>query len=107
MFHLLGQVETKRLQVSRQVSRSQRSTFGQFFTPAPIARLIASQFQKLEGDISLVDPGAGMGNLPAAFVERVLQQPSGNEMDVMQRIGIILDPHGKMPDVVIHFQQKD
>ncbi|MFM6755392.1 MAG: restriction endonuclease, partial [Dolichospermum sp.] len=50
----------------------QRSELGQFLTPAPVARFMAEQFNNLSGHISLLDPGAGIGSLTAAFVERLL-----------------------------------
>ena len=40
-------------------------------TPAPIARYMASLFQNMEDDIRLLDAGAGVGSLTAAFVERL------------------------------------
>jgi adenine-specific DNA-methyltransferase len=46
-------------------------------TPAPLARLIARQFHPPLGHIRLLDPGAGVGALTAAFVERVLEGPTG------------------------------
>ncbi|WP_258003651.1 Eco57I restriction-modification methylase domain-containing protein [Fischerella muscicola] len=45
-------------------------------TPAPVARLMAGQFSSLSGHISLLDPGAGVGPLTAAFVERLLANPN-------------------------------
>ncbi|MEA5513564.1 BsuBI/PstI family type II restriction endonuclease [Nodularia sp. UHCC 0506] len=45
---------------------------GQFLTPAPVARFMARQFSSLSGNISLLDPGAGVGALTAAFVEQLL-----------------------------------
>ncbi|MEB3217953.1 MAG: Eco57I restriction-modification methylase domain-containing protein [Nostocales cyanobacterium 94392] len=53
----------------------QRSQLGQFLTPAPIARFMAKQFINLSGNISLLDAGAGIGILTAAFVERLLANP--------------------------------
>ena len=49
---------------------------GQFMTPAPVARFMASLFQSTSGDIRLLDPGAGVGSLTAAFVDRVLRSSS-------------------------------
>ncbi|MEW6331589.1 MAG: Eco57I restriction-modification methylase domain-containing protein [Pseudomonadota bacterium] len=64
-------LETRRLEVSRTLDREYRSTFGQFFTPAPIARFMASLFSfPRSGTIHLLDPGAGIGSLTAAILER-------------------------------------
>lgn len=54
-----------------------RSELGQFLTPAGIARLLVDQFASPTGDIRLLDPGAGVGTLTAAFVDRLVRQPSG------------------------------
>lgn len=42
---------------------------GQFFTPAIIARYMASLFEKEKSDVRILDPGAGTGVLFAACVE--------------------------------------
>jgi adenine-specific DNA-methyltransferase len=45
---------------------------GQFLTPPGVAALLASMFDSAGGDVRLLDPGAGVGTLTAAFVEDVL-----------------------------------
>ncbi len=43
---------------------------GQFFTPSPVARMIASMLAGWDGHrVRLLDPGAGVGSLTAAAVE--------------------------------------
>ncbi|GJL59719.1 MAG: methyltransferase [Nitrospirales bacterium] len=43
---------------------------GQFMTPAPIGSFMASLFNDFEGEsLALLDPGAGVGSLTAAFVD--------------------------------------
>jgi adenine-specific DNA-methyltransferase len=54
-----------------------RSELGQFLTPATLARFMAKQFNNLSGHINLLDPGAGVGSLTAAVVERLLANPDG------------------------------
>ena len=49
-----------------------RSGMGQFLTPAGVAGLLAGMFDSAEGDVRLLDLGAGVGALTAAFVEGVL-----------------------------------
>jgi adenine-specific DNA-methyltransferase len=51
-----------------------RGVMGQFLTPPAIASLLASMFEPAEGDVRLLDLGAGVGTLTAAFVEKVLAQ---------------------------------
>ena len=48
-----------------------RGPFGQFMTPAPIARFMASLFAPPPHHMRVLDPGAGVGSLTAAFAERL------------------------------------
>ena len=50
---------------------------GQFFTPGPVGRFMASMFMNMRGDLSVLDPGAGVGSLTAAFCERLTASDSG------------------------------
>ena len=68
--------DVTRIHISSKLNLEQQSQLGQFLTPAPIARFMAKQFSNLSGDVSLLDPGAGIGALTAAFVERLLTNPS-------------------------------
>lgn len=54
-----------------------RKTQGQFFTGKDTARFMAGLFsaEKLRGDVSVLDPGAGTGILSAAVVERLQAIP--------------------------------
>lgn len=63
--------EFYRLDASLKLDPRRRSDLGQYMTPAPIARFMASLFADVSGDVRLLDPGAGVGSLTAAFVERI------------------------------------
>ena len=63
--------EFYRLDAALKLDPSRRSSLGQYMTPAPIARFMASLFEKMSGEIRLLDPGAGVGSLTAAAVERL------------------------------------
>ena len=65
---LVGAVDLCRLAVSHHDPIERRSAMGQFPTPPPIARFMASLFSEHGGAISLLDAGAGVGSLTAAFV---------------------------------------
>ena len=69
---LTDSTDITRIDLSSKLNLKQRSELGQFLTPAPIARFMARQFNNLSGHISLLDPGAGIGSLTAAFVEQLL-----------------------------------
>jgi len=51
--------------------KRRRASMGQFLTPAPVARLMASMLCLRRKDLVVLDPGAGVGSLTAALVERV------------------------------------
>ncbi|QIK96219.1 SAM-dependent methyltransferase [Sphingomonas sp. HDW15A] len=63
--------EEARLQVSPDLDPKRRSEFGQFMTPASVASFMAGLFEELPDSIRLLDAGAGMGALTAAFVDHV------------------------------------
>ncbi len=63
-----------RADTSARLDPKRRSALGQFMTATPLARFLASLFENMDGDICLLDPGAGVGSLTAAFVERLCHQ---------------------------------
>jgi adenine-specific DNA-methyltransferase len=67
--------ERRRVELAVGIEKEQRARWGQFFTAAPLAALLASFFdlEALGDEASLLDPGAGMGALTTAFVERVAE----------------------------------
>jgi adenine-specific DNA-methyltransferase len=76
MTFLTDSTDITRIHFSSKLNPRRRSELGQFLTPAPIARFMAGQFRNLSGHISLLDPGAGIGTLTAAFVEQLLVTPN-------------------------------
>jgi adenine-specific DNA-methyltransferase len=73
---LTDSADIARIHFSSKLNLKQRSELGQFMTPAPVARFMARQFSSLSGHVNLLDPGAGVGALTAAFVERLLANPN-------------------------------
>jgi len=55
-------------------NRRERSKIGQFFTPAMIARYMASLFLQVRLEVRILDPGAGTGALFASFVELLVSK---------------------------------
>lgn len=53
------------------VTREHRKQRGQVFTPPEVARFMASLFGTIPSEYVLLDPGAGIGTLTAAFCERI------------------------------------
>jgi len=56
--------------------REEKEQLGQFLTPPDVAELVASLFQPLPlaARVRLLDPGAGIGSLTAAFLKWLIQQ---------------------------------
>jgi adenine-specific DNA-methyltransferase len=67
---LLSGVEQKRLHLSKSTEAKKKSLLGQFLTPEKTAAFMASLFPDGEGDCRLLDAGAGIGSLSAAFSDR-------------------------------------
>ena len=67
---MLSDIEQTRLRLSRDTDAKKKSQFGQFLTPEGIAAFMAGLFPPAEGGCSLLDAGAGIGSLAAAFLER-------------------------------------
>ena len=68
---LLSEVEQSRLEVSKATDAKRKGQFGQFFTPASTAQFMAGLFtQTPNRTCHLLDAGAGIGSLTAAFLER-------------------------------------
>ena len=62
--------EFYRIAAALKLDPERRSGLGQYMTPAPIGRFMASLFADTSGDVRALDPGAGVGSLTAALVER-------------------------------------
>jgi len=64
----------ERLWAAQHLAGEQQALLAQFMTPAPVARLVASMPSRRRDHIRLLDPGAGLGSLTAAFVARAASQ---------------------------------
>lgn len=68
---LLESIDQTRLEVSPTLDPKRRSKLGQFMTPGRIASFMAGMFD-MPPEVRLLDAGAGMGALTAAFVAEAL-----------------------------------
>jgi adenine-specific DNA-methyltransferase len=73
--YLVSQVDVLRLAAARTLDEAHRAQMGQFFTPAPVAELMASMLECPGPAVHLLDAGAGVGSLFAACVARVCSRP--------------------------------
>lgn len=69
----IKRVEIIRSLAHKRINRSKQAEFGQFFTPIETANLMASMFSNPPGEIQLLDPGAGMGILTAAYISKIIR----------------------------------
>jgi adenine-specific DNA-methyltransferase len=72
---VVSRVETAQRAFCKTTSRVERSAIGQFLTPAPIARFMASLFERSIAAVRILDPGAGTGALFAALTEQLASRP--------------------------------
>ncbi|MBI5181779.1 MAG: Eco57I restriction-modification methylase domain-containing protein [Nitrospirae bacterium] len=66
---LSNTLDIVRKSLNGSTCRRERSRIGQFFTPAMIARYMASLFERVVPNVRLLDPGAGTGVLFATSIE--------------------------------------
>lgn len=70
---MLSAIEQTRLKVSKNTDAKKKSQLGQFLTPARTARFMAGLFvPTTDRHCRLLDPGAGIGSLSSAFLERCI-----------------------------------
>lgn len=70
----LALAEALRMKATPELARERRVELGQFLTPAPVASLLASFAACERTNVSILDPGAGVGSLFAALVSRLCRR---------------------------------
>jgi adenine-specific DNA-methyltransferase len=68
----LNLIDHIRIAAMQNLDKSRQSEMGQFLTPPSVARFMASMFDQVPGKVNLLDAGAGVGTLTAAFVDKVV-----------------------------------
>lgn len=69
---VLARAEERRAQASLDLDPSVRSTLGQYFTPVPVATLMADMAEPVaRASVRTLDPGAGSGSLTSALVQAI------------------------------------
>jgi len=72
---LSSNADSRRLKALAYLVPTTKSELGQFMTPATIAEFMASMFTDIsQPEIALLDPGAGVGSLTAAFIQRLCSE---------------------------------
>jgi len=73
---LSAEADKRRRKALPHLAPATKSELGQFMTMPPIAEFMASMFAGIsQSEIALLDPGAGVGSLTAAFIQRVCSEP--------------------------------
>ena len=67
---MLSMIEQTRLRLSKNTKAKKKSQFGQFLTSARTAAFMVDLFPDSRGSCRLLDAGAGIGSLSAAFLDR-------------------------------------
>lgn len=73
---LVHEADKRRRSATTELNQAARGDLGQFLTPADVARLMASMFGPLPSQVRLLDAGAGVGGLTAAFVAEACSRNS-------------------------------
>ena len=79
---VLAAAEQRRVVLYDQLDAAERSNMGQFGTPEAVSTLMASMFTIKRPQLRLIDAGAGVGSLTAAFVEHACATASCNKLHV-------------------------
>jgi tRNA1(Val) A37 N6-methylase TrmN6 len=83
MASALHTIDLVRREANRQLDPKRKSALGQFMTPSSVASYMASLFRAHpRSRIRLLDPGAGVGSLTAAFLERFMTKAGVKGIDV-------------------------
>lgn len=70
---ILGIAETARREINGKIADT-RAALGQFMTPAPVASFMAGLFRTRRSHVRILDPGAGVGSLTAALLDRLVRR---------------------------------
>lgn len=79
---LIQEAELLRIKANSKLNPKVKTKLGQFFTPSPISSYMASLFNRIEGNVSLLDPGCGSGSLTAAFVDESLKRKKIRSLNI-------------------------
>lgn len=71
-------IEKERLSHAIETTETHKKDFGQYLTPYAIAKYMANLFPKTNEEISILDPGAGIGTLSCALLDRIKEEKWNN-----------------------------
>ncbi|MBU0716868.1 MAG: Eco57I restriction-modification methylase domain-containing protein [Planctomycetes bacterium] len=114
----LSRIEQTRLAISRTADAKKRAKLGQFFTPSSIAHFMAGFFDSCAyRECRLLDAGAGIGSLSAAFLDRcskgdlAFKRVEANafelDADLLPHLSETLDGYARHQGVDVNIQHAD
>src|SRR4051812_3193146 len=71
---LMAGVEDSRHAANQELDPTKRGELGQFLTPSPVGRFMGRLFEKHADRLHLLDAGAGVGALTAAWVAAMCER---------------------------------
>lgn len=83
---------------TQQVTTKHKKDNGQFFTPTPIARLMASYCDLTKTRIRILDPGCGTAILSCALIEQIVEV--SNDIELIDLVVYETDP-----DLILYSQK--
>ena len=72
---LMEHLDTLRINACQALEQRRRGELGQFLTPAPVAKLMASMFNFSDPIVTILDAGAGIGSLLGSAVAELCARP--------------------------------
>ncbi len=81
---VLKSTEERRIEATRSLNPGTQKSDGQFFTPIELAQLVASTLElKTQKSFRILDPGAGVGSLSVALVDRIISESMAKEVEIV------------------------
>jgi adenine-specific DNA-methyltransferase len=81
---LLTKIEAIRIEATQSLHPQTQKNEGQFFTPMPLARLVASNITiNKKEKLRILDPGAGVASLSAALLCRIAEEGQSQKLEIV------------------------
>ena len=101
MLAIAEKIETERKIHAVETSEIHKKDFGQYFTPYAIAEFMASIFPATNDDLNILDPGAGIGILSCALLNRIQKENWKNPSIKLSAYDIDIEVLGKLTQNLI------
>ena len=101
MIAVAEKIEAERKIHAVETSEIHKKNFGQYFTPYAIAEFMASLFPVADGNLNILDPGAGIGILSCALLTRIKKENWNNSSIKLSAYDIDTEVLGKLTQNLI------